>query len=219
MRWVLELSPAPPRAFGNIPSAFVNGKNLPEILFLGTRVTTSYKSLFRSAERRAETQCIPSRCVITFSLAFPVFVCPFKGHSRDNAAKSSPRGSWVECLLRGAVTEGCVQIFAHFSFFCLLAHSKRRSKDQSLQIGCFPPKGDPTGLVSQLNLSQVVIRGDAEYEGENWQLSHTLLEKKRKEREKAAQQAHQTRESVRKADSASPCFQRCPFPACRQRSH
>lgn len=33
MRWVLELSPTPTRAFGNIPSAFVNGKNLSEILF------------------------------------------------------------------------------------------------------------------------------------------------------------------------------------------
>lgn len=90
----------------------------------------------------------------------------------------------MECLLRGAVTQGCVQIFAHFSFFCLLAHSKRCSKDQSLQIGCSPPKGNPAGLVSRLNLSQVVIREDANYEGEIWQPSHTLLEKKRKEREK-----------------------------------
>ena len=164
------------------------------------RVTTLYKSLFRSVKGSMEMQCILSRHVISLSLAFAISVCPFKGHSSDNAAKSSPRGSWVEYSL--AVTEACIQIFACFSFFCPLAHSKCRSKDQSLQIGWFPPKGNPTCLVSQLSLPCVVIRG-CSYEGEIWQLSHTLLEKKR---ETAVHHLHWTRESVRKVNSASTFF-------------
>lgn len=108
-----------PRALGNAPSAFITGKICLKYNFLGPRVTTSYKSLSRSVEGSVQTLCTLSSHILTFSPAFADFPCPFKGHSWDSTAESSPKGSWVKWLLKGAVTEG-LQAFAQFSFFCLL---------------------------------------------------------------------------------------------------
>lgn len=36
------------------------------------------------------------------------------------------------------------------------------AKIKACKIGCFPLKGNPTGLVSWLNLSRVIIRGDVD---------------------------------------------------------
>lgn len=153
------------------------------------RVTTLYKSTLKSVEGSAERLCILTRPVITFSFGFAVFVCTFKSYLWDNTAKSSPRGSWEECTLRGAVTEGCFQIFARFSFFFSVSlHIPNvRAKIKAWKLVAFPTKGNPTGLVSQLNLSQVVISRDVEYEGEIGQPSPTVLEKKR---EKDIYQGH-----------------------------
>lgn len=120
-------------------SCFHNGKNLSEIQFLGARVTTSYKSLSRSVEGSVQTLCFLSSHTLTFSLAFAVFPCPFKGHSWDNAAESSPKGSWMKCFLKGAVTEG-LQIFAQFSFFCLLHIPSIAEEIKASRWVAFPPE-------------------------------------------------------------------------------
>lgn len=135
--WLQEQQSCP-CAYGNTPSAFITGK-------------IDLKYNFWVQRSQSHTRACPkvSRgvCKLRASLAaaslLSVFPYPFKGHSWDKAAESSPEGSWVKCLLKGAVTGG-FQVFAQISFFFLsLAHSKHCSGDQSLQMGCFSPQSQP----------------------------------------------------------------------------
>lgn len=110
-----------PRALGNTSPAFRTGKIGVGYNIFG--VTTSCKSLSRSVEGSVQTLRILSRAsllsVLPWLLAF-ILPCPLKGHCWHKAAESSPEGSCLKCLLRGAVTES-LQVFAQFSFFFSLS--------------------------------------------------------------------------------------------------
>lgn len=116
----------------------------------------------------------------------------------------------------GSCHRGLHSDICQFLLFALLAHSKRRSEDQSLQNGCFPPKGKPTGLVPQLNLSQVVVSGDAGYEGGNLAGFSYSLRREKKERRQLTKCV--SPRSVQEKLTLT-IFLYCPFPASKHPSH
>lgn len=89
MRWVLELSPTPTRAFGNIPSAFVNGKNLSEILFFfGVRGSQPGARACSEVWRGART-CSASSADMSLLLVLPFL--PLSAHLRATPEITQPK--------------------------------------------------------------------------------------------------------------------------------
>lgn len=121
-------------------------KKLSEILFLQPKRSQLHTIACSEVWRGTQKLWILTTCIITFGLLLK--------------QRKSPGDSWRRIAM-GSCHRGQHSNICQFLLFALLAHSKRCSEDQSLQTGCFPPKGKPTGLVPQLNLSQVVVSGDA----------------------------------------------------------
>lgn len=145
-RW--SLVQALTTAFGSIPSAFANlsAKKLSEILFLQPKRSQLHTIACSEVWRGTQKLWILTTRIITFGLLLK--------------QRKSPGDSWRRIAM-GSCHRGQHSNICQFLLFALLAHSKRCSEDQSLQTGCFPPKGKPTGLIPRLNLSQVVVSGDA----------------------------------------------------------